>query len=177
MPKSPKSKKKTFRPFAPLKEKMEQVTGKPKAEKTTTTAFVRHGNDDPKQTIRKPKDWAFRLPSEGRAGNSTRSHKVRLKDEVWGATKLMWFLMDIQAGVPECRWTINMTYPNRIPTARDILYILQWLQEFYGREEHESPDIQVEVNHSHRVLTIIDAMPINSHADTDGELGTGITNK
>lgn len=179
-PKSRTPKNKVYRPFAAVAEQMQTATkDKKKKERTTTTSYIRHGETVGKKTIAKPKDWAFRQPSEGRAASasvtSTRARKVRLSDEIWGASKLMWFLMDIKAGVPECRWTITMTYPQRIPTARDILYILQWLQEFYGRDE--APDIQVEVNHNHRVLTIIDPMPIKSHADTDGELGTGITNK
>lgn len=165
--------KQTHRPFAPHVKEMQKVAT-PVQEKHTSKHFVRHGNDEPKKTIAKPKDWSFRKPVEGRAGKATRSRQVKLTHEFWAATGLLDHLITIKAGTPDCKWTITLDNPARVPTARDILYILNECWQ-------ESPDqevrtVEVEINHNHRVLTIIEEFA--SIAKTqEVELGTGVTNR
>lgn len=177
------NKKQPFRPFAPIaKELAKAATPAPK-ERVTHKHYVRHGNDDPKETIPKVRDWAFRQPKDGRAGQSQRAKNIKLTHTFKSSNNLFDLLMDAKVGTPECRWTITANLGNpanedettcRPLTSRDTIYLLQYLWQDYFRQNEE---IEIEWNQNHRVLHIIDDLHKIITSDATKELGTPLNER
>lgn len=160
--------KQPYMPFAPVANKMHNaaVDQNKKKERTKTTAFVRHGNDDPKKTRVKPKDWAFSKPPR-----KERAKKVKLNHVAMVASELCAELLEYKAGLPECRWFITSASPYRKLTARDVLYLLGYYTK------HPNGIIEVEYNESHRVLNILDDLGHVINTDAENELATPTTDQ
>lgn len=159
--------KQPYRPFAPVAKQMQNAAPKQGKEHTTTTAFIRHGEGNPKRTQKKPKHWSFNPASKQR----TRAKKIKLSAEFWGSGSVSNALLTIGAGLPECKWTITCNNPARVLTSRDILYIYKWSYENAIRGE-----LEVEYNNDHRILTFVDLTDILL-TDSSKELATPTQNK
>lgn len=110
--------------------------------------------------VTKPKDWAFRTPSEGRpkSVHSRQAKPVKFEHLYIGykAAKL-WIETRIVKG---CLWKISCENPNRTLTAQDIL-------DFYNSPTSKS--IEVKINYDLKLLIFPDLTDIltGGHEDSD----------
>ncbi len=100
-----------------------------------------------KPTNPKPKDWAFVLKSEGRKGKTARAKVIKLKEEIWDLQLLQVHLLNIKAGLPECKWMITCASPNRELTPSDYLRLM------YANGKDE---VYLSYNNQKRVLNILE---------------------
>lgn len=103
--------------------------------------------------VTKPKDWAFRTPSEGRPKSviSRRAKPVKMECALWSQERVRDFFLMYGAGWHICKWQISCENPARVLMASDVLGILY---------AHPSEMIEVKINREHKVLIFPDLTDI-----------------
>lgn len=103
--------------------------------------------------ITKPKDWAFRTPSEGRPKSviSRRAKPIKMECALWSQERVRDFLLMYCAGSPICKVQISCENPARVLTASDVLSIIY---------AHPREMIEVKLNREYKILIFPDLTDI-----------------
>lgn len=108
----------------------------------------------PRKILSKPKDWANRRPSEGRA-RTQRARKIKLKHEFINVKVLEVIFFEGKVGLPDARWTAHCENPKRKITARDALLMLKHCYDL-----GPTASVEVKWNENDRVITFEDLTEI-----------------
>lgn len=127
-----------------------------------TRHISKNGQGKITSKVTKPKDWAFRTPSEGRpkSVHSQRVKQVKMEHALWSKEKVgEWLLMN-SAGWHTCEWQISCENPARMLTASDVLGI------FYADSRIM---IETKINRELKIMIFVDLSDIltGGHEDSD----------
>lgn len=108
--------------------------------------------------ITKPKDWAYRTPSEGRAKHvhSPRAKKIKMAHSIWHDKDISKMLLAICAGTRHCQWNISCENPARKLTAQDVLDVIHGLRFHFQDDD----GLEIKCNEKYQIFIFVDLSDI-----------------
>lgn len=117
----------------------------------TTKHISKDGRGRITSKITKPKDWAYRTPSEGRAKHvhSPRAKKIKMQHSMQSGKYLKQMLLDYSVGMNYCQWKVSCELPFLAKfDVRDTLYA------YHGMENQDT--YEIKFNREHKILIFCD---------------------
>lgn len=123
--------------------------------KTSIKHISKDGRGHITSKVTKPKDWAFRTQSEGRAKHvhSPRAKPVKLEHSMQRGCHLKLGLLAYKAGIKDCEWRVSCESPFRAQfDASDVLYA------YHGMENDST--YEIKFSREHRIFIFCDLTDI-----------------